>query len=184
MHRFVRRPAFALVVACGVAAAAYAASHSGGPVRSARLANPRFPTVSLADPMPLEDSQARRAGFGSAHPDGAFCELIGCEDERADAAEFSTRLDPSLLLLSDLDRPDLDGSAPTLAAMSLGAFGPELKGDPNPIYLASIEPSAVSAPTPEISTAAMLALGFAGVVWTARRMGHAASKPKPQPRPC
>jgi hypothetical protein len=186
MHGFVRRPAFALVGALGVAAA-YGAWHSaGGPLRSTSLAKPRVPAVLMADAAPARDRQADRAILGSPRSDNARCDMAGCADAlAADAAEFcSVCVNATDVTLSGVDRSGLDGSGTSFGGASLAGFAPELQSDPNPIYLTNIEPSAVAAPTPEISTAAMLTLGFAGAFWAARRTGRAASKSSPEPRPC
>jgi hypothetical protein len=185
MRRFVRRSAFALVSALGVAAA-YAAWYSGDRLPSARLAKPHLPAVSMVDATLPRDSQAGRAVFGSPHAGDARCELIGCgETLAADSAEFCpVCLDSTDLMLSGLDPSGLDGAGTSLAATSLGTFAPELQGDPNSLYLSSIAPSALAAPTPEISTAAMLTLGFAGAAWIARRTRRATSKSSPEPCPC
>ena len=184
MRRFVRSSASALAAALGVAAAC-AAWQSGGPLRSARLAKPRVPAVSFVPAAPAEGSQAQRAVLGSAYPGDADCEQVGCADGlAADAAEFcAVCLDPTDLALSGFDRSSLDEWATPLA-ISLAAFAPEFPGDPHPLYLASIGPSSVAAPTPEISTAAMLTMGFAGVVWTVRRTRRPPSKSRPKPCPC
>ena len=85
------------------------------------------------------------------------------------AAEFcSVCFDPTDLAPSGLDRLSLDKSGTPLA-ISLAAFAPEFRGDPDPERLASIGPYPVAAPAPEISTAAMLTMGFATVVWSVRR---------------
>jgi hypothetical protein len=184
MRRFVRSSTFALAAALGVAAAC-AAWQSGGPLRSARLAKPRVPAVSFVPAAPADGSQAQRAVLGPSHPGDARCEKVGCVDWlTAEAAEFcSVCFDPTDLVPSGLDRSSFDESGTPLA-ISLAAFAPEFRGDPHPLYLASIGPSSVAAPTPEISTAAMLTMGFAGVVWSVQRWRRppAMSRPKPCPR--
>ena len=184
MPRFVRSSAFALAAALGVAAAC-ATWQPGGPLRSARLAKPRVPAVSFVPAAPADGSQAQRAVLGSSHPGDARCEQVGCVDRlTAEAAEFcSVCFDPTDLALSGLDRSDLDESGTPLA-ISLAAFAPELRRDPHPLYVAGIGPSAAAAPTPEISTAAMLTMGFAGVVWSVRRGRRPPSMSRPAPCPC
>jgi len=168
MRRFARGSAFTLVAALGVAAA-YAAWHPGGPAQSARLATPRLPAISMAA-APIGDSRAERAVPGAPRPGNAHCVLVGCDDA-LDAAEFcSACVDPTDLTLSGLDGSGLVGSETSLAGTSPDAVAPEFRDDPNPLVLTSFEPSAAAAATPEISTAAMLTLGFAGIVWIARRM--------------
>ena len=183
MPRFVRSSAFALAAALGVAAAC-ATWQPGGPLRSARLAKPRVPAVSFVPAAPADGSQAQRAVLGSSHPGDARCEQVGCVDRlTAEAAEFcSVCFDPTDAL-SGLDRSSLDESGTPLA-ISLAAFAPEFRGDPHPLYLAGIGPSAAAAPTPEISTAAMLTVGFASVVWTVRRTRRPPSKSRPKPCLC
>ena len=124
MRRFVRSSASALAAALGVAAAC-AAWQSGGPLRSARLAKPRVPTVSFVPAAPADGSQAQRAVLGSAYPGDADCEQAGCADGlAAEAAEFcAVCLDPTDLALSGLDRSSLDEWATPLA-ISLAALLP------------------------------------------------------------
>jgi hypothetical protein len=178
MRRFARGSAFTLVAALGVAAA-YAAWHSGGPVQSARLAPPRLPAISMAA-GPVGDL---RDVLGAPVPGNALCVLVGCDDALAvDAAEFcSACFDPTDLTLSDLDGSGLDRSETSLGGTSPDAFAPEFHDDPDPFVLTSFEPSAAAAATPEISTAAMLTLGFAGIVWTARRTRRRMLRPGPAP---
>jgi len=184
MPKFVRSSVFALGAALGVAAAC-AAWQSSGPLRSARLARPRVPAVSFVPAAAADGSQAQRAVLGSSRPGDAHCEQVGCADGlTAEAAEFcSVGFDPTDLALSGLDRSSLDESGTPLA-ISLAAFAPEFGGDPHPLYLAGIGPSAAAAPTPEISTAAMLTVGFASVVWTVRRTRRPPSKSRPKPCLC
>ncbi len=179
MPRFVRSSAFVLAAALGVAAAC-AAWQSGGPLRSERLAKPRVPAVSSVPAAPADGSQAQRAVLGPSHPGDARCDEVGCVDRlTAEAAEFcSVCFDPTDLELSDLDRSSLDESGTPLA-ISHAAFAPEFRGDPHPLYLAGIGPSSVAAPTPEISTAAMQTMGFAGVVWSVRRGRRPPSMSRP-----
>jgi hypothetical protein len=184
MPGFVRSSAFALAAALGVAAAC-AAWHSGEPPRSARLPMPRVPAASFVPAAPGGDSQAQRALLGSPQPGDPRCERVGCADGLiAEVAEFcSVCLDPTGPALSGFDRSDFDGLGTPLA-ISLAAFAPEFRGDPHPLYLASIGPAATAAPTPEISTGAMLTMGFAGVVWTVRRARRPPSMSRPKPCPC
>jgi len=179
MRGFARGSAFTFVAALGVAAA-YAAWHSGGPVQSARLATPRPPAISMAAPPGGSEAEAV---LGAPLPGNAHCVVVGCDDALAvDAAEFcSACLDPTYLTLSVLDPPGLVGSETSLAGTSLDAFAPEFRDDPNPFVLTSFEPLAGAAATPEISTAAMLTLGFAGIAWTARRMRRRILRPDPAP---
>ncbi len=176
MPRFVRSSVFALGAALGVAAAC-AAWQPGGPLRSARLAKPRVPAVSFVPAAPADGSQAQRAVLGPSHPGDARCDEVGCVDRlTAEAAEFcSVCFDPTDAL-SGLDRSSLDEGTPL--AISLTAFAPEFRGDPHPLYLAGIGPSSVAAPTPEISTAAMLTMGLAGVVWSVRRRRRPSTRTK------
>jgi hypothetical protein len=182
MRRFVRRSAFTLVAAISTAAA-YAAWNSHGPLHSARLARPQLPAVSIVPAARASDSQAERGAFDSAHPVSAHCDLIGCPDGiAANVAEFCAGCFYSGdLLPSGLDHSSL--GATILAPTSLAAFAPGFEVDSNPLYL-GIEPSALAAPTPEISTAAMLTLGFAGVVWTARRTRRLRFGPDSAPSLC
>ncbi len=163
MCRFVRSSALALAAALGVATAC-AAWQSGGPLRSARLAKPRVPAVSFVPAAPADGSEAQRAILDSSHPGDAHCDEVGCAGGLTEAVEFcSGCFDPTDLAPSGLDESG------TSLAMSLAAFAPEFRGDPDPERLASIGPYPVAAPAPEISTAAMLTMGFATVVWSVRR---------------
>jgi hypothetical protein len=185
MRCFVRSSAFAIAAVLG-AAAVYAAWHSGRPLRPAKSAAPHVAAIMIVPAASASDPQAGPTLLGSPHWDDAHCELIGCADAlAADASEFcSACLDPPDLTLSALDRSVLDESGASLAETSLGAFAPEFQGDPTLIDLVSFEPSATAAATPEISTAAMLTVGFAGVVWTAWRARRPRLRPDPAPRPC
>ena len=184
MRRLIRRSAFVLVAASAVAAA-YAALPSGLPAHVARLHLPRLAAVDEgpAAPQPAAAKVAGPATERTAAPRARVepCESGACGDPLVDSlAEGLGALD---LSLAEGERPDLDQSAP-LAVTGFDAASDGLANDPNPLYLASFAPSASAQPTPEISTAAMVTFGLAGVVWTARRTRRATLRTALNPRFC
>ena len=172
MRKCVRGSAFALAAAL-VAATAYAAWQPRGSLRSARLATPQVAANSIVAAMRAGNAPTERNLLDSPRQQGAPFDLVGCADAPAvGAAEF---------LPVCLDPAELDGSGALFAAASLGGFAFEFGDDPDPLYLTGLAPSALAAPTPEISTAAMLTLGFAGAAWTACRARRPALRPRLRP---
>jgi len=169
MGKCVRGSAFALAAAL-IVAAACAASRPGGLLRFAKLAAAPVAADSILAATPAGDAPRERGVPGSTHGESAPFDLAACANGAAgDAAEFRpVCLDPPEFARPCLDCLPLEGSGAVLGA-SLGGPAAEVGDDPDSVYLTDLAPSATAAPTPEISTAAMLTLGFAGAAWTARR---------------
>jgi hypothetical protein len=186
MRKVVRYSAGALVAALGVGAA-YAAWPSVGHFA---VALRHTPIIAWIDDAPVEAPAALPAGGQAAVDNEAFaeydsgsahCLVGGCAAGPAikptDACQpCFGNADPSL---TDFVRSGLDEAAPTYAETGFNLDGLGLSGDLSSVYLAGFEPVATAAPAPEISTAAMLTLGFAALVRAARR----ARRDRPALRP-
>jgi hypothetical protein len=170
MRKCVRGSVFALAAALAVATA-YAAWRPTESLRAAKLAAPQVAADSIVAAVRAGDAPAERNGPDPSRREGAFCGLAGCVDAlAAEGAELCLAcIEPADLTQSGLDRFSVDGPGALFTSASLGGFAFGFGADPNPLYLIGLAPSAMAAPTPEISTTAMLTLGFAGVAWTARR---------------
>jgi hypothetical protein len=172
MSKILQRSALALLVASS-AAAAFGAWQPSALRHFARLARPHLAEVSLAEPTRKPEI------LRLARPQRAMrCDLGGCPDAAAES-------------LAELCPACLDVAASPLPTLDRTAFGETFAGDPNApldagfasdgsaMYLVSFTPSGTAAPTPEISTSAMLTLGFFGAVWFTRRARRTTMKACP-----
>jgi hypothetical protein len=170
MRRLFRGSVLALVAALCVGATWQpGAVHRSAKLKPHRLAELTQPANPAKTPLRAEAKRGEL--LTSPNPGDAPRQLAGCADPLA-AESWRACLAPSDLLLTGPDRAS-NGPEISLDPMSLGALALGFEGDPGPIDLISFAPSAAAAPTPEISTAAMLTLGLAGVAWAGRKAQRA-----------
>jgi hypothetical protein len=176
MRKVVRYSARALAAVLAIGAA-YAARPSVGNFGAALGRAPIVAWIDEAPAMPKAASRAEArptvdgAAFAALNGERANCLAGGCAGgptiKSSDPCEPCLGLpEPSLPYFA---RSGLDEAPSALIEPGFEGAGEALRGDLGPVYLAGFEPIASAAPTPEISTAAMLTLGFAGIVRAARR---------------
>jgi MYXO-CTERM domain-containing protein len=148
MKTWVRRPALTLIAAAAIALAL--AGWSGSQeAHTGRLKS----GAAVPGAVPSAPAAALRAP-GLPDPQFARCDAAACPSE-ADSALFEV---------------EAVSAGEPWSPIVVGAFAdapPDIYDRPSGISLASIEPSATASPAPELSTAAMVALGV--VLLTARR---------------
>jgi hypothetical protein len=175
MRRLFRGSAIALLALLSVAAA-YGAMQRGEHHRVARRLAPVL-AATPAETVPKETRIPARVPHAELQTPSplmnAHCEPLDCADASlADAAvDCPICVDQNGQTVSPIDQW---GNRPFA----------ELGGDLNPASLISFTPSSAAAPTPEVSTAAMLTLGFAGLIRLARRNRRASLRAIPAPRAC
>ncbi len=113
------------------------------------------------------------AAAAFTHPKPASARCDACAEASAEETDLS------LFGLEDLNLTDAAGLSTDASFDAQADF--EIR--PNVAFQASFQPDASAAPAAEISTAAMMALGLAGLALTARRTHSAARESRRAPCP-
>ena len=177
MRRILQRSVFALLLAwCAAAAAGVwqptALRHF------ARLVRPQLPDISLA--QPARSRKPENLSLARTRPAPARFEAAG-----EDLADYCPAcLDAPISPLPMFDAPAFGAGATLAEDANFELFDPAFGDVAGSVYMVSFTPSGVATPTPEISTAAMLTLGLAGVAWATRHARRPAPRPSPAPRAC
>ncbi len=173
MSKIVRGLTRAIVAAAAVAAAvAYWPTASSLHARRARTLIGDAEQYSLSTKSPATPLLSVAAQFTASRPARPTCGADACAE--AGAAD-------TLVALSDFEASGRGEAAAMLMDPSLGGEA-NFEDGPNVVFPTSFEPSATAAATPEISTAAMMTLGLAGLVLAARRARRTALEAR-QDRP-
>jgi hypothetical protein len=176
MRRLFRGSAIALLALLSVAAA-YGAMQRGEHHRVARRLAPVL-AATPAETVPEDTRVPARVPHAELQTPSplmsAHCEPLDCADSTlANAAvDCPICVDQNGQTVSPIDQ---------WVAYRASA---ELDDALNPASLISFTPSSAAAPTPEVSTAAMLTLGFAGFIRLARRTRRASLRALPAPPAC
>ncbi len=174
MSRNVRSSAVALAAA----AAAVAAGAAFWPMSAHSLYANRARTLigdveQYADSAKTPAKPTVPAAATPTHPQPASARCDACAEPSAAAPDLS------LFSLRGLDFTDA-GLLATDAGFDPGA---DFQDGPYVAFQASFEPDASAAPAAEISTAAMMTLGLAGLALTGRRFRRAAPEARRAPCP-
>jgi hypothetical protein len=173
VNRKVRGSAGALAAAAAIAAAAalWPMSANSLYANRARTLIGDFEQYAVSAKSPAKPTVPVAATF--THPHSASARCDACAEPPVAAT------DPSLFSLKGLDFTD----AALLATDAGFDPGADFQDAPYVAFQASFEPDASAAPAAEISTAAMMTLGLAGLALTGRRFRRAAPQARRAPCP-